>query len=92
MPGPTFTFAFILATLIGAVFHIIVGGDVRRLALLLLAGWIGFGIGHLIGLAFQVNLLNIGSLRAFTAFLGALVALFVAMMLSPGRFRKRTPR
>jgi hypothetical protein len=92
LPGPTFTFAFILATLFGAVFHLIVGGDARRLALFLLAGWVGFGVGHLIGIAFQVNLFNVGTLRLLTASLGAVIALVAALILSTGRLRKRMTR
>ena len=48
LPGPTATFGFILATLYGAGFHFVVGGDVRRLALFLLSAWVGFGLGQLL--------------------------------------------
>lgn len=85
MPGPTTIFGFILATLFGAVFHLIMGGDARRLALFLLAGWVGFGLGHLLGAIFDVNILNIGTLRILTASMGALVALFVAHLLTSSR-------
>ncbi|NOG49440.1 MAG: hypothetical protein HND48_08340 [Chloroflexi bacterium] len=37
MPGPGLVFAFALATLYGALFHFIFGGDARRLAVFLLA-------------------------------------------------------
>ena len=33
MPGPSIVFSFILATLYGAAFHLVSGGDARRLAL-----------------------------------------------------------
>jgi hypothetical protein len=42
MTVPTAVFGFIVATLFGAGFHLAFGGDMRRLALLLLAGWLGF--------------------------------------------------
>ena len=92
MPGPTATFGFILATLFGAVFHLIVGGDARRLALFLLAGWVGFGVGHLVGMSIHVDILNIGTLRVFTASLGALVALIVAYFLTSNVARRRVSR
>jgi hypothetical protein len=92
LPGPTATFAFIIATLFGAVFHLVVGGDARRLALFLLSGWVGFGVGHIVGIAFEINILNIGTLRIFTAALGAAVALLVAYMLTSNRNRKRVSR
>ena len=92
MPGTTLTFAFILATLLGALFHLIVGGDARRLALFLLAGWLGFAIGHLVGVALEINLLNIGTLRVLPAAVGSLITLIVALLLTAQRPRKRQPR
>jgi uncharacterized membrane protein YjjP (DUF1212 family) len=92
LPGPTLTFAFILATLIGALFHLIVGGDARRLALFLLAGWLGFAVGHVVGVALEIDLFNIGTLRALPAGVGSLIALVVALLLTAQRPRKRQPR
>lgn len=92
LPDPNTTFAFIVATLFGAGFHLFVGGDARRLALFLLSGWIGFGLGHGLGVLFEINILNIGTLRIFTAVLGALVALFAASLLTTRSPRKRAAR
>ncbi len=92
MPGPSFTFGFILATLFGAVFHLVVGGDVRRLALFLLAGWIGFSLGHLLGGRFDINILNIGPMRVFTASIGAVTALLAAYILVTRRANNRSSR
>lgn len=92
MPGPNLTLGFILATLFGATFHLIMGGDARRLALFLLAGWIGFGLGHLIGVVLGINILNIGALRVVTAAFGALLALIVAHFLTSKRPHKRAIR
>jgi hypothetical protein len=85
LPSPTTTFGFILATLYGAGFHMIVGGDIRRLALFLLSGWIGFGLGHFLGTTFMIDILNIGTLRVVAATFGALVALTVAHLLTTDR-------
>jgi uncharacterized membrane protein YeaQ/YmgE (transglycosylase-associated protein family) len=92
LPGPTTTFGFILATLFGAVFHLIMGGDARRLALFLLAGWVGFGLGHLLGTVFGINILNIGTLHIFAAATGAIIALFAAHILTTNRSRSRSTR
>jgi hypothetical protein len=92
LPSPTTTLGFILATLFGALFHLIMGGDARRLALFLLAAWVGFGLGHVLGTILGINILNIGTLRIVTAALGALVALFVAHFLTSKRTTKRTVR
>lgn len=61
------------------------GGDVRRLALFLLAGWIGFAIGQLIGVIADVDLLQIGTLRAFSAVLGAIITLILTHFLTYDR-------
>ena len=92
MPAPNTTLAFILATLYGAAFHLIMGGDARRLALFLLSGWVGFTLGHLLGVAFEIDILNIGTLRIVSASLGAIIALVVAHVLTSNRAsRKSSP-
>jgi uncharacterized membrane protein YjjP (DUF1212 family) len=85
LPAPNTTFAFILATLFGAAFHLIVGGDARRLALFLLSGWIGFGLGHTLGVIMDINLFNIGTLRIVAASAGALIALLAAAFFTSNR-------
>ena len=92
MPSPTTTLGFILATLCGALFHLLMGGDARRLALFLLAGWVGFGLGQLLGTILDINILNIGTLRIFSAIIGALIALLVAHFLTAKHTSKRTAR
>ncbi len=92
MPNPTVTLGFIIATLFGAIFHLMMGGDARRLALFLLSGWIGFGLGHFLGVIFNINILPIGTLRVFTASFGALVALIVAHTLTSSKRRKSLSR
>jgi hypothetical protein len=82
MPSPSVTFGFILATLYGALFHFVLGGNARQLALFLLAGWLGFALGHIFGVIFGVNILDIGPLHVFSATLGALLALLAARFLT----------
>jgi hypothetical protein len=84
MPGPAIAFGFVIATLYGAFFHLLNGGDVRRLALFLLAGWIGFALGHITGDLLGVDFLDIGTLNMFNATFGAVLALFLARMLTQG--------
>lgn len=82
MPGPSIMFGFVIATLYGTVFHFIMGGDARRLAVFLLASWIGFALGHITGDLLNVDLLDIGSLNMLNATFGAFVALIVARLLT----------
>jgi hypothetical protein len=90
MPSPSVVFSFILATLYGAAFHLVSGGDARRLALFLLAAWLGFALGHAFGDMFGVTLLDIGSLHMLPATMGAWLALVVARVLTrqPARPRR----
>jgi uncharacterized membrane protein YeaQ/YmgE (transglycosylase-associated protein family) len=83
------TLGFILATLAGALFHLIVGGDARRLALFLLAAWVGFGLGHVLGGFLGIDVMNVGSLRVVAATAGALVALVAAHVLTLKRMAGR---
>jgi hypothetical protein len=82
MPAPAFVFGFILATFYGSTFHFISGGDARRLALFLLASWIGFALGHITGDLLGVEFLDIGSLNMLNATLGSGIALVVARILT----------
>jgi len=82
MPSPDFTFAFIVATMISSIFHLIVGGDARRLALLLLAGWVGFALGQFFAQTFALEIYAIGNIRIVVASIGSLIALVVALIFS----------
>jgi uncharacterized membrane protein YjjP (DUF1212 family) len=89
VPGPTVTFGFIIATLFGAAFHLIFGGDARRLAVFLLSGWAGFALGHIIGVNFGISVLSIGSLRFLAACVGALAALLIARAMTVRQVDRR---
>lgn len=82
MPTPSLVFGFMLATFYGSFCHFLLGGDARRLALLLLAGWIGFALGQIVGEILQINVFNIGALHFFTATSGALIGLSVVTVLT----------
>jgi len=72
---------FALSTVLGAVFHLWLGGGSRRLALYLLAAWLGFALGHFVGEALLIDALKIGPLNAFGGTVGAAVALGAARLL-----------
>jgi hypothetical protein len=93
VPGPTLTFGFVIATLIGAGFHLVLGGDARRLAMFLIAGWIGFALGQLVGdiVGFEIVLgfLDVGPLHTAAAVLGAGAAAIFTHVVIPGNRRSK---
>jgi uncharacterized membrane protein YeaQ/YmgE (transglycosylase-associated protein family) len=78
----TLLFAFTISTLYGAGFHLALGGGARRLALYLLAGWLGFVLGHWLGDAWGISAMRVGSLNLLAATLGSAVALGAAWLLA----------
>lgn len=87
MLGPMVVFSFVVATLMGALFHFIMGGNARRLALFLMAGWVGFALGHMAGKSLGIAFFPIGELRIVPAIIGALFMLFVALIFTSERRR-----
>lgn len=82
MPGPTITFGFMLATLYAALCHALVGGDVRRLALFMLASWSGFGLGQMMANSLNLGILLIGEVHVGPASLCAVAALLLSYLLT----------
>lgn len=76
--APAFTFAVLLATLYGALTHLMIGGNFRTLSVLVLAAWLGFSLGHGAGEVLQINAIRIGEVNVFSGTLGALIALITA--------------
>ncbi len=80
--SPTFVFGVMLATLIGALAHLVLGGSGRRLAAYVLAAWVGFALGQTIGSIIGFNTLAIGRLNTLAGVLGALVGVAAAAVLT----------
>ncbi|MCA9993622.1 MAG: hypothetical protein H6666_02280 [Ardenticatenaceae bacterium] len=79
---------FFLATAYGAGFHFIMGGPARRILLYVLASWVGFGLGHIVGDLLNIDTLKLGAVHLFSASLGSWIALLASWLLtrheSPG--------
>lgn len=73
--------AFLLATAYGTGFHVILGGPARRILLYVLAAWIGFILGHVMGDLLNINLFKLGALHLFSASLGSWIALIASRWL-----------
>ncbi|MEZ4512485.1 MAG: hypothetical protein R3C62_11465 [Chloroflexota bacterium] len=73
---------FLLATAYGSGFHLLLGGPARRILLYILAAWIGFALGHVVGDLLNVEVLKLGVLHLFSASLGAWIALIASWWLA----------
>ena len=85
MTLPAFVGGALIATVLGASFHLIFGGNLWRLGLYLLAGWLGFALGQWAAGVTGVTVGRLGPLNLLSAMLGAVVALFAARWLATAR-------
>jgi uncharacterized membrane protein YeaQ/YmgE (transglycosylase-associated protein family) len=82
MTLPTFLLGAVLSSLFGSLYHLVRGGSGKRLLTYLVAGWIGFWVGHLVGQIFEITFFSVGALRLGTGTIFALLALFLANWLA----------
>ena len=91
MPEPNTVFALVVATLIGAIFHLLFGGRGRRLVLFLVMSWVGFGMGDAAGRSLGIALVMIGDLHFAFALVGCIVTLLLVHIFTSGRSARRQP-
>lgn len=82
MPNPIFLFAFIIATMFGLAFHVIMGGNARRMVLFIVTSWLGFLLGQYIGGYLDITLFKIGVVHLLPASVGAIGLLIFAHVLT----------
>jgi uncharacterized membrane protein YeaQ/YmgE (transglycosylase-associated protein family) len=76
---------FLLATIYGAAFHLFVGGPPRRIILYVIASWVGFTIGHIVGDLLSFDILKLGAVHLLSASVGAWIALILSWFLERSR-------
>ena len=81
MSIPSFFLALIIASLLGALFHLWRGGGPSRILFYLVLAWLGFFAGHFLAVWRGWVLFPVGALNAGIASLGALIFLFVGEWL-----------
>ena len=89
----TYIFGWIIATLLGAVFHLWKDGGFWKLVFYIILSWIGFFLGHLIAKSAGFNLMSVGSLHLGGGIIGSIVVLFAGHWFSriesfPGQSKK----
>ena len=78
----TYIFGWILATLLGAVFHLWKDGSFWKLVIYIILSWIGFFLGQLIAKIAGFNFMNVGSLHLGGGIIGSIVMLFAGHWFS----------
>ena len=85
---PAMILSILIATLWGAAFHFVLGGGFRRWLRFMVAGWLGFALGHFLGQILGNDIWVIGAVQVFPASIGAFV-LLVDAALRTGRGQSR---
>lgn len=73
----SYLFGFILATLLGALFHLWRDGGIGRLVLYLILSWIGFLIGHWAAKSLGIAFMSVGPVNLAGGIFGSLAFLFL---------------
>lgn len=82
MTIPAVMFGVLVATLLGALFHLWRGGSILRLLFFIVLSWAGFWIGHFLGRSLNFDILVLGSLQIGAGIIGSLVLLALGYWLS----------
>ncbi|HQJ32436.1 MAG TPA: hypothetical protein PLO13_03690 [Anaerolineaceae bacterium] len=78
----TYIFGWVMATLLGAVFHLWKDGGFWKLVIYIVLSWIGFFLGHLIAKSAGFNFMNVGSLYLGGGIIGSIIILFAGHWFS----------
>jgi len=79
--SPPLILSLIIASAYAAFFNLWQGGSARDLLIYLLACWLGFAIGELVGDFLGLDILMIGQIRVLEGTIGSLLLLFLAKWL-----------
>ena len=79
--SPALWLSVAVAAVCSVLFYGWRGGGVRQLGRDVVVGLLGFGIGQLAGIYFQLDLFRLGQVRLLTGIAGALLALFVGRLI-----------
>lgn len=73
--------SFLFASILGLLFHVIVGGRGWRIIFYIICSWIGFFFGNLLGAVFGWKWLNVGPIHVVPAIIGSIVILLLGRWL-----------
>jgi hypothetical protein len=79
--SPALVLGAVLSTIYAALFHLWQRGTMAALRRYLIAAWLGFAAGHLLGGMLGFQWLQVGDLNALSGTVGAVAALLIANSL-----------
>ncbi len=85
MTLPTLIFGGLVATLYGAIFHLIRGGGLGKLIIYILLSWAGFFLGQYIGERTGLEFIKIGALNLGIASITSITFMIVGYWIFKGR-------
>ena len=85
MTLPTLIFGGLVATLYGAIFHLIRGGGLGKLILYILLSWAGFFLGQFIAVRTGLEFINIGALNLGIATITSILFMIIGYWIFRGR-------
>lgn len=89
MPYPTILLGILISTLIGALYHLVRGGSLRRMLLFFVLAWAGFWIGDTLGYFLGWNFAALGILNVGMGVVFCLVFLAAGDFISQIRLATR---
>lgn len=75
--SPSIILSGVISVFVALIYHVWRGGGFGRLVLSVVAAWLGFALGHLIGQLLGLNLILIGDLHVAEGLIVALIALVI---------------
>ena len=82
MTYPAFFYGLLLSSLYGTAFHFWKGGKGIKLLFYVLLSWIGFWLGHFLGVYMSLSLAKLGPLNAGLGTIFSILFLFTGNWLS----------
>ncbi len=82
-------FGGLIATLYGAIFHLIRGGGIGRMIVYIILSWVGFWIGQYLAERQNWDLIDIGSLHLGVASISSLLVMIIGHWVLLGRARPK---
>lgn len=85
MTLPAILFGGLIATLLGAGFHLIRGGGLGQLFIYILLSWIGFWGGQFLAEQLNFSIINLGSLNLGFAIIASILLMIIGNWVLTGK-------